>query len=241
VLGCIGLAYMAAAFIVLNTNLRGQFLWIAGILAGYWAALKFVPVPGYGAGDLQAGHTLSDYLDRLLIPGILLRQVRDPQGLLATVSAIATALAGATTGALLRNERLSGYRKTAVMVGAGVFCVGAGRLWDLNLPINKNLWSSSFVVYCAGWSLLALALFYLVIDVWGRTAWAFPFVVIGSNPILIYVAWEFVDFRATTHKLFDGALRRTGPYQPVLFACAVSLMVWLLLYVLYRRRIFLKV
>ena len=81
------------------------------------------------------------------------------------------------------------------MVGAGVFCVGAGRLWDLNLPINKNLWSSSFVVYCAGWSLLALALFYLVIDVWGRTAWAFPFVVIGSNPILIYVAWEFVDFR----------------------------------------------
>ena len=99
VLGCIGLAYMAAAFIVLNTNLRGQFLWIAGILAGYWAALKFVPVPGYGAGDLQAGHTLSDYLDRLLIPGILLRQVRDPQGLLATVSAIATALAGATTGA----------------------------------------------------------------------------------------------------------------------------------------------
>ena len=70
VLGCIGLAYMAAAFIVLNTNLRGQFLWIAGILAAYWAALKFVPVPGYGAGDLQAGHTLSDYLDRLLIPGI---------------------------------------------------------------------------------------------------------------------------------------------------------------------------
>jgi predicted acyltransferase len=241
VLGCIGLAYMGAAFIVLNTKVRGQLAWIAGLLLGYWAALKFIPVPQFGAGDLTAGHTLSDYLDRTLIPGQLLRGDRDPQGLLATVSAIATALAGVVTGQWLRGERLGGYAKAAWMIAAGALCLGIGRLWDLYLPINKNLWSSSFVVYCAGWSLLLLALFYLLIDVWGWKAWAFPLVVIGSNPILIYMAWKFVDFEGTTHKLFDGVLRHTEAYQPVLFRSAVALVMWALMYVLYRKQVFLRV
>ncbi len=241
VLGRIGLAYMFAAFIVLNTELRGRLLWIGGLLVGYWAALKFIPVPGFGAGDLQPGHTLTDYLDRLLIPGKLYQGDRDPEGLLATVPAIATALGGAVTGGLLKSERLSGHVKTLVMVIAGLACLGLARLWDLNFPINKNLWTSSFALYCAGWSLLFLSVFYLVIDVWGRKAWAFPFVVIGSNSILIYMAGAFVDFDYTTHKIFDGALRNTGAYQPLLFACAVVLVQWLLLWMLYRKRIFLKV
>lgn len=241
VLGCIGLAYMAAALIVLNTGVRGQLAWIAGLLIGYWAALKFVPVPGFGAGDLTPGHTLTDYLDRLLIPGILLRGDRDPQGLLATLSATATALAGVVTGHLLRSERLGGYAKAGMMIAAGAACVGVGWLWDSNLPINKNLWSSSFVVYTAGWSLLLLAFFYLVIDVWGWKKWAFPWVVIGSNSILAYMAWEFVDFKSTSQRLFGGALRHTGGYEPLLLACGTALLMWLLLYLLYRKRIFLKV
>src|SRR3954463_1431108 len=78
VLGRIGLAYMFAALIVLNTNVRGQVLWFIGLLLGYWAALKFIPVPGYAVGDLAPGHTLTDYVDRLLIPGHLYKGVRDP-------------------------------------------------------------------------------------------------------------------------------------------------------------------
>jgi len=241
VLGRIGLAYMFAALIVLNTELRGRLVWIAGLLVGYWAALRFVPVPGFGAGDLQPGHTLTDYIDRLLIPGRLYQGDRDPEGLLATIPAIATALGGAVTGQLLRSARLSGYGKTLAMVVAAGACLGSARLWDLEFPINKNLWTSSFALYCAGWSLLLLALFYLLIDVRGRKAWAFPLVVIGSNSILIYMAGAFVDFDYTAHRLFDGALRHTGDYQPLLFACGVVLVQWLLLYVLYRKRIFLKV
>jgi predicted acyltransferase len=114
-------------------------------------------------------------------------------------------------------------------------------LWNVNFPINKNLWSSSFVLWCAGLSLLLLSLFYLVIDVWRLRAWAFAFVVIGSNSILIYMAPHFIDFRYTTNAVFGGLLKQTGAYQALLAAIAVVFVKWLLLYFLYRKRIFLRV
>jgi predicted acyltransferase len=241
VLGRIGLAYMFAALIVLNSQARGQLLWIAGLLVGYWAALKFIPVPGYGAGDLSPGHTLTDYIDRSLIPGHLYRGDRDPEGLLATIPAIGTALAGAVTGQLLKSNRFNGYVKSAVMVVAGLICLGLAALWNLDFPINKNLWSSSFVLHCAGLSLLLLALFYLVIDVWRFRAWTFFFVVIGSNSILAYLARQFVDFGYTANFFFAGAIKHTGEYQELFTALSVFLTEWLLLYVLYRKQIFLRI
>ncbi|MGE3240179.1 MAG: acyltransferase family protein [Pirellulales bacterium] len=241
VLGRIGLAYLFAALIVLNTRTRGQLVWIAGLLVGYWALLKFVPVPGFGAGDLRPGHTLTDFIDRSLIPGKLYRGDRDPEGLLGVVPAVGTALAGAVTGRLLKSEQFSGYAKTGIMVVAGLVCLGLAQLWNLNFPINKNLWTSSFVLHCAGLSLLLLALFYLVIDVWRLRGWTLFFVVIGSNSIFIYLAERFIDFEYTTRFFFGGALRNTGDYQPLLWATAIVLVKWLLLYLLYRKRIFLRV
>jgi predicted acyltransferase len=241
VLGRIGLAYLFAGLIVLNTRPRGQLLWIIGILVGYWAALKFVPVPGVGAGNLSPGNTLTDYIDRLLIPGRLYRGDRDPEGLLATIPAIATALAGAVTGQLLKSERRGGYFKAAAMAVAGLACLALGQLWNLNFPINKNLWSSSFVLHCAGLSLLLLSVFYLVIDVWRFRAWTLFFVVIGSNSILIYMAQRFIDFEHTTRFFFEGALKNTGVYQALLWAAAVVAIKWLFLYFLYRKRIFFRV
>lgn len=241
VLGRIGLAYLFAGIIVLNTNWRGRLAWMAGLLVGYWAALKFVPVPGFGAGDLTPGHTLTDYIDRLLVPGRLYRGDRDPEGLLGTIPAIGTALAGALTGQFLKHNRRSGSFKTAAMALVGLTCLGLAQLWNRDFPINKNLWSSSFVLHCAGWSLLLLALFYLVIDVWRLHRWAFFFIVIGMNSILIYLANRFVDFAYTTHFLFDGMLKHTGDYQPLLWSMALVLVEWLLLYLLYRKRVFLRV
>lgn len=124
VLGRIGLAYLFAALIVLNTRMRGQLAWIVTLLVGYWAALKFVPVPGFGAGDLAPGHTLTDYLNRLLIPGHLYRGDRDPEGLLGTVPAVATALLGAVTGQFLKNAKFGGYAKAVTMMVAGLACLG---------------------------------------------------------------------------------------------------------------------
>jgi predicted acyltransferase len=241
VLGRIGLAYLFAGLIVLNTTWRGQLVWFASLLIGYWAALKFIPVPGFGAGDLAPGHTLTDFVDRLLIPGHLYQGDRDPEGLFATIPAIGTALAGALTGQFLRNEKFTGYAKTAAMVLAGVVCLGLAQLWNLDFPINKNLWSSSFVLHCAGWSLLFLALFYLLIDVWQFRCWAFFFTVIGMNSILIYLATRFIDFEHTTHFFVDGILRNSGQYKPLLWSIAVVIVEWLLLYMLYRKKIFLRV
>jgi predicted acyltransferase len=241
VLGRIGLAWMFAAMIVLNTRLRGRVLWIAGLLIGYWLALKWIPGPGFGAGDLAPGHTLTDYIDRQLVPGRLYQGDRDPEGLFATLPAIATALAGVLTGQLLKSDRWNGYIKTLLMVSSGLVCLGAAALWNIDFPINKNLWSSSFVLQCAGLSLLLLAIFYLIIDVWHLQRWALPLVVIGSNSILIYMAQGFVDFGFTARYFFGGLVDLTGVYQPLLSVLAILTVKWLLLYLLYRKRIFLKV
>ncbi len=241
VLGHIGIAYFCATLIVLNANATGQFLWAVGLLVTYWALMKFVPVPDYGAGDLGPAHTLADYIDRTLMPGRLLHGDRDPLGILATIPAVSTALAGAITGHFLKSERYGQYFKTVAMAAAGVVCFVLAYLWNFNFPINKNLWTSSFMLHCAGYSLLLMAFFYLIIDVWRLRTWAMFFVVIGSNSILMYMARRCVDFDFTTHYFFDGLLGTTGPYQPLLFAMAVVCVEWLMLLVLYKNRIFLKV
>lgn len=241
VLGRIGLAYLFAGLIVLGFGWRSQLLWFVGLLVGYWAALKFIPVPGFGAGDLEPGHTLTDYIDRLLIPGKLYKEVRDPEGLFATIPAIGTALAGALTGKYLKDNRGNGMIKTLGMALVGAICLGLAYLWNRDFPINKNLWSSSFVLHCAGWSLIFLSLFFFVIDVLKLRRWAFFFVVIGMNSILIYMAPKFIDFRFAVERLFGGALKHAGEYQALLGAIAILLIKWLLLYFLYRKRVFLRV
>ncbi len=241
VLGRIGLAYLFAALIAMNTQSRGRLLWIVGLLVGYWAALRFIPVPGYGAWDLAPGHTLTDYIDRLLIPGRLYRGVRDPEGLLGTVPAIATALFGVMAGQLLKSRTTNGYKKTALMILGGIVCLVLAWLWNKEFPINKNLWSSSFVLLCAGLSLLLLSLFYLVIDVWKFRWGSVFFVVIGSNSILIYMAPEFINFQGITRNIFGGLFSLTGAFAPLLFAVAVVGIKWLFLFICYVKRIFLKV
>jgi len=241
VLGRIGLAYMFAAIIVMNTQWRARLYWIAGILIGYWIALRFIPVPGFGAGDLAPGHTLTDWIDQHLMPGKLYKDVRDPEGLFATIPAIATALIGGLTGELLRNTSLSGMRKTGILSAAGVSCLLAAQLWNLDFPINKNLWSSSFVLHCAGLSLLLLAVFYLVIDVWKFRRGTFFFIVIGANSILIYMAPKFIDFYRFTHALLDGPTSMMGNFGPVFIGFGLVLIKWLMLCVCYRKKIFLKV
>ncbi|MGB0578107.1 MAG: acyltransferase family protein [Limisphaerales bacterium] len=241
VLGRIGLAYMFAAIIVMHTQWRTRLYWIAGLLIGYWIALRFIPVPGFGAGDLAPGHTLTDWIDQHLVPGKLYKDVRDPEGLFAVIPAIATALIGGLAGEMLRNPSINCLRKTGILAGAGLVCLFAAQLWNLDFPINKNLWSSSFVLHCAGLSLLLLSVFYLVIDVWKIRWWTFFFVVIGSNSILIYLAPKFIDFYRFTHALLDGPASLAGSFGPVFIALGMILVKWSMLFLCYRKKIFLKV
>jgi len=235
VLGRIGLAYVFAALIALHTRPRNQFLTAVGLLLGYWAALKFIPVPGFETGSLFPGENVGDYIDRNVLPGHMYKVVRDPEGLFSMIPAIATVLFGVMAGHWLRRLDRGGLAKAGGLALAGCVSLGLAWLWNMQFPFNKNLWTSSFVLWTTGWSLLLLSFFYLVIDVWKIQGWAFFFVVIGANAITIYVGQHIIDFEglatvAVSHHMHD-MLRESGG----LF------LKWLFLFFLYKQRIFLRV
>ncbi|SHM77252.1 acyltransferase family protein [Mucilaginibacter sp. OK098] len=245
VLGRIGLAWFFAGIIYLNFNLKGQIVWLVGILAGYWAAMLFIPVPGYGAGVLTMQGSLESYIDRLLLPGRLHDKIHDPEGGLSTIPAIGTALLGIFTGSFLKwdSSRWPMLKKGLLLFGAGLVLIGLGWLWNPEFPINKRLWSSSFVLYVGGWSMVFLSVFYLVIDVAGFKKWAIPFVWIGTNSILIYLCSEgLVNFGYTANYVFGGLIYLTPlAWQAVWTAVSVTLVQLIFLYLLYRNKLFLKV
>jgi len=245
VLGRIGLAWFFAGIVYLNFNLRGQVWCFAGILVGYWAAMLYIPVPGYGAGVLTMQGSLESYVDQLLLPGRLHDPGHDPEGILSTIPAIASALLGVFTGQFLKlnSTKWTMPKKGIVLFAAGLVLIAIGMLWDLNFPINKRLWSSSFVLFVGGWCMLFLSVFYLIIDVAGYKKWTFPFMLIGVNSILIYLAAEgIVDFKHTSAFIFGGLIQMASAnWQATLAAIGVVLIQLLLLYFLYRNKIFLKI
>jgi predicted acyltransferase len=243
VLGRIGLAGMFAQLIYLYVqNERARYGLFIGILLSYWALLMLVPVPGFGAGNLTLEGNLVGYTDRLVMPGRLHKVVHDPEGLLSTLPAICTGLMGVFAGTLLRRHGLTDNRKLQQLVLAGIACVTLGWMWNLVLPINKNLWTSSFVLVAGGWSLLILSLFYWVIDMQNIRRWTFFFVIIGMNSILIYLAGRVINFEYATHFLFGGLLHFfSEPLQAVGAVVAFLAVKWVFLYFLYQKKTFLRV
>ena len=245
VLGRIGLAWMFASLLYIWLKRKWLVLLSAVILLGYWALLGLAVAPDApdGASSFSMEGSIVGYLDRCLLPGTLHNEIHDPEGILSTLPAIVTALLGIFTGEFVRSKRISnGYNKVAAMLGVAIVLLAVGYLWDMVFPINKNLWSSSFVCCAAGWSLMLFALFYLVIDVIGWRKWAFPFRIIGMNSITIYLAQEFLDFSKPVDTLLGGALKSLPEDYNVLgWWCCYMLVCWCFLYFLYRKKVFLKV
>jgi predicted acyltransferase len=247
VLSRIGIAWFFAAVIVLNTRIRGQIMWFVGILLGYWAIMKLVPVPGFGAGILTPEGNLAAYIDQHVLPGRLCCYTfGDNEGLISHIPAICTALMGTFAGHLLisKDKRLTGFRKAMILLGAGILSMIVGKVWGYSFPIIKNLWTSSFVLYAGGLSLILLSIFYLVIDVWGLKKWTFPFVVIGMNSITIYMLNSgIMNFEQMGNYFFGGAahLFNSEPAGNLVIAVGSILCMWYVLYLLYKHKIFLKV
>jgi len=226
---------------VVHLKARGQAILTASLLLGYWALLAFVPAPGFHAYDLSPEGNLVGYVDRLLIPGkFCCYPFGDNEGLLSNIPAVATCLFGALTGWWLTQPRPA-MRKFQGLLLAGVLSLGIGFAWAPLFPIIKNLWTSSYVMIAAGWSLLLVAAFYFVIDINGARRWAFPFVVIGVNALTIYVLQEFVNFPEMSKYLFGGVAMLTGTAAAVVLAIGATLLRWLLLRYLYRNGTFLRV
>jgi predicted acyltransferase len=252
VLGRIGLAYMFANIIYLYTKERTQTIWFAGLLVGYWVLLLLTSAPGYPHGDLTLPGNFASYVDRSVLPGHLYVGIRnpdgtwtnqhDPEGLMSTLPAICTALLGIITGNFLRKSPLSGGAKSGRMALAGVVCIALALVWNTVFPINKNLWTSSFVLNVGGISLLLLSLFYYIIDVRGFKKWAFFFVVIGMNSILIYISGHVINWNYARDGLFKWVGQLIAdPWNDLAMVICYLAVKWAFLYVLYKKKIFLRV
>ena len=239
VLGRIGICYFFAALLVIHTNWKIQTSVVLAILVGYWAAVMFIPVPDYGAGILTPEGSLTTWLDQKLIPGTLGMKLYDRQGVLSTFTSIASTLIGVLTGHWMFSARTE-TQKTRGLVIAGISLLVAGWSWGQFFLISRNIWTSSFVLYSAGWSLLLLALFYWIIDVKGYKKWTFFLVVIGMNSITIWVGQRLINFEYTRDFIFLGMSKHLGIIQPIFLAFCLLTIKWLFLWFLYKQKIFLK-
>jgi predicted acyltransferase len=239
VLGRIGICYFFASLLVMRTSWKIQAGVIIAILAGYWAAVKFIPVPGFGPGVLTPEGCLTTWLDQQIIPGKLGMGIYDRQGVLSTFTAIASTLIGVLAGYWLRTNR-SDKEKTRGFLLAGLILLLTGRIWGHYFFISRNVWTSSFVLLTSGWSLILMALFYWIIDVKGYKNWTFFFVVIGMNAITIWVGQRFLGFEFATDALFLGVSKYFGIFSSLFLTICLVMIKWLFLYFLYSKKIFLK-
>jgi predicted acyltransferase len=244
VLGRIGLAWMFAALIFMKTkNWKSRMVWFWGLLIFYWLLFLIFKAPDFGDPDRYSMKgNISSYIDRTLLPGRLCcYEFGDNEGILPTIAAVSTGLLGMLVGELLKNT-YKPMKKVLYMAIGGVILIIIGQIWNLVFPINKNLWSSSFVCYVGGISIILMTIFYLIIDVWKYQKWAFFFVVIGMNPITIYLANRIIGFGRATDFLFGGiAELLPEAWSPLIIAIGYVIVGWLFLYLLYKKKIFLKV
>jgi len=204
VLQRIAVVYLFASIVMLWTSRRGRIAWIAGILAGYYAVLRFVPVPGCDHAVWITQHcSLAGWVDRALMPGHLYRADFDPEGLLSTLPAIATTLLGTLAGEFLRSASTASHKLRSLALG-GAAGVAAGYVWHIWFPISKPLWTSSYVLFTAGAGCLLLALCWWLIEMREWRAWNRPFLWLGSNAILAYALSTFFAKEGVIFKVADG-------------------------------------
>jgi predicted acyltransferase len=242
VLGRIGFAGFITTVLYLNFGFQKRIFWIAGLLLFYYAALFLIPVPGYGAGDLSFEGNLTGWIDRTFLPGRLLQGTYDELGLFTQIPALCLTVFGSLAGDMLRRADATEYKKLGHLATAGLICLVIAGIWSLHFPINKHLWTSSFIMLTAGMAFLTFGLFYWVIDILRLRGWTFFFVVIGMNSLTIYLAYRLIDFEYTSRLLFEGLYIHTAEkWHPVFETLGALALVWVFLYVLYRLKIFVKV
>ena len=187
VLQRIALVYGVTAILFLWFDSRQMFWLGVGLLLAYWGMMTLIPVPGGHPPNLEPGTNLGAWLDASLLGGHLWSQSKiwDPEGLLSTVPAFATSISGILTGVWLRSSR-DRFEKVAGLLIAGAVLLAGGLLWNTVFPINKQLWTSSYVLYTSGLALLVFGVLYGWIDIKGHRRATLPFVVYGTNALVVF-------------------------------------------------------
>jgi predicted acyltransferase len=258
VLQRIAVCYLVASLIFLTTKTRTQVIIAVALLLLYWFMMTKLHAPGFVAGDLSKEGSLASWIDRVVFGPHVWKQAKvyDPEGILSTIPAIATTLFGVLTGHWLRSERTV-LEKLAGLFVAGAVCVMIGWSWNAFFPINKALWTSSYVMFTTGLALQLLALCYWLIDIKGYKRWSWPFVVFGVNAIALFVGSALMADAMGLIKISqpDGTkislqgwifrnlyLSWASPINASLFYAISFVLLWLfLMWLLYRKKIFIKI
>lgn len=238
VLHVIAIGYLVSSVLILELNIKWQIGITVALLFLYWAIMALIPVPGYGAGIFKPDINLALWIDNAL-----LGHFQEGEGwtyIISSITFIPSIMLGVFAGYILQSGR-DEMRKAWLLALIGVSCIIAGRIWGIWFPVIHHIWTSSLVLYGAGLSFVLLALFYLVIDVWGFKKWSFPFVVIGMNAIAVYVATHLFDFTLIGNILVGGLEKWIGSWFDFIQALAAITIVWLILYWMYLKKTFIKV
>jgi predicted acyltransferase len=248
VLQRIAICYLAGAAIWLTTGIRGRVAWTAGLLSAYWILMTLVPVPGYGAGNLSVEGNFAHYVDSMVLGAHNYESTKtwDPEGIVSTLPAIATVLLGMFAAQVIAWRKPLGVR-VGWMLGIGAAFLVAGLVCDQWLPINKKLWTTSFTLFMAGLDFVLLAAFAWIVDGLGWQRPVRPFVILGMNAISIYMISELLDsilwtlhWRMPIYRTVFAPL--ASPINAsLLYAISYVLLMFAIAWVLYRRRIFIKV
>jgi predicted acyltransferase len=194
VLQRISLSYLFASLIVLKVPGKNQWVLAGVLLIGYWLTMMYVPVPDYGAGVLTQEGNFGAFIDRLIIPkahlykGDGFNYLGDPEGLYSTIPAIVSVLVGYFAGIRIKERKQLNSQTSIDLVLFGLCCLVISIIWDVAFPINKKLWTSSYVVFTTGWALVLLAACYELIEVRLIKRWSKPFEIMGLNAIALFVS-----------------------------------------------------
>ena len=241
VLAQIGIAYFFAAMITIySKSFRSRLYWLGGLLVGIGIIQLLVPVPGFGAGVLTPEGSMNGYIDQMFLPGKLYGGTFDPEGLLCIVSAITVTLMGSVAGHFLRDKKTNDLQKIKTLSLTGVSAIALALLLSTFYPIIKACWTTPFNLLTGGISFLLIALFYYIIDVKGWKRWSFFFRVIGMNSIFIYLLYNLVDVGKVSKYLFGWTVL-WGDFGQIVSIVGGIMLVWSLLYYMYKKNIFLKV
>ena len=244
VLGRIGCAWMVASWIYMAFRRCLRFAIAVAILLGCWLFTLFVLAPDApaGADPFSAVGNFGCWLDRKLTAGHIYDKLFDPEGFAGFLPSVVTAMFGMFAGEFLNRKSVSGAHKTVGLFVAGVGCALGAWLMSFSCPVNKSLWTPSFVLAAGAYSFIMLGVFYWIVDVLGFKRLAFPLRVVGMNSITIYLAQRIIGFNEANRFLFGGLAGLFPPmWGTVVLACAYMMVCWAFLYFLYRRNIFIKV
>ncbi|MFR9524404.1 MAG: DUF5009 domain-containing protein [Rikenellaceae bacterium] len=251
-LQAIAIGYFFTAILFINFSTKTLIAIAGSCLVVFWAAMEFITIDGFGGGDYTPAHNLAEWVDRVVLGrfrdgaivenGEVIFSARyNYTWILSSINFVVTVMTGLFAGIILKNRETSGLRKVLLMLGIGAAMVAAGWLWGLQHPVIKKIWTSSMTLVSSGYCFLLMGIFYYVIDYKSWSKGLKWLKVLGMNSILAYMLMNVMDFSSLGDSLLFGFKQYVGHFYPALILASQSVIIYLILLYLYKKKIFLKI